>query len=91
MLDMAEGSLQLHNRKYNYMSEPTYIPSSSSMIEKFRHDTEENVLHIIFRSNGRHYAYADVSAEEFADMRMAPSHGKWYNENIKGIKESTEL
>ena len=68
-----------------------FINSSSSLIAKFRYDEDESTLYVVFRSNNKQYAYAEVTHEEFLDMRAAPSHGKWFNENIRGIKPVTEV
>lgn len=60
--------------------------TSSSLIEKFCYDEEQQVLHIYFRRGG-HYGYANVTQEEFAAFREAESHGKHFLQIIKPTKQ----
>jgi len=56
--------------------------TTSSLIEKFSYDEEQQVLHIHFRRGG-HYGYAEVTPEKFAEFREAESHGKFFLTEIK--------
>ncbi len=61
--------------------------STSSFIESFSHDPETLDLVVNLKS-GTKYTYVGVPVDVFEDMRNAPSHGKFYNESIKGTYES---
>jgi len=58
------------------------VITTSSLIEKFCYDEEQQVLHIYFRRGG-HYGYNAVTPEKFAAFREAESHGKFFLAEIK--------
>jgi hypothetical protein len=58
------------------------VITSSSLIEKFYYDEEQQVLHIYFRRGG-HYGYSAVTPEKFQAMHDAESHGKFFLSEIK--------
>ena len=62
------------------------VITSSSLIEKFVYDEEQQVLHIYFRKGG-HYGYSNVTPEEFEAFHSAESHGKHFLQNIKPSKQ----
>lgn len=60
--------------------------TTSSLIEKFSYDEEQQVLHIHFRRGG-HYGYSNVTPEEFEAFHSAESHGKHFLQIIKPSKQ----
>lgn len=62
------------------------VESESSMIKRFEHDPETSVLKVTFRT-GKTYTYKNVPEAVAAEFESAPSHGRFFNENIKGQYE----
>jgi hypothetical protein len=62
------------------------IESESSMIEHFEHAVETRKLSIKFRS-GKTYHYKEVPEDVVEAFTAADSHGKFFNEHIKGQYE----
>jgi len=62
------------------------IESESSVIEHFEHDEETLQLTVKFRS-GKSYTYQKVPQEVADAFAAADSHGRFFNENIKGQYE----
>ena len=60
--------------------------TTSSLIEKFSYDEEQQVLHIHFRKGG-HYGYNEVTPAEYESFRSAESHGKHFLTKIKSTKQ----
>ena len=56
------------------------------MIEHFEHNAETEVLRVKFRS-GKTYTYNKVPETVFEEFQAAESHGRFFNENIKGQYE----
>ncbi len=60
------------------------IPVTSSNLKEVGYDPDRREMRVIFRS-GSIQDHLDVPPEEFAGLMSAPSHGKHYNQRIKGI------
>ena len=66
------------------------IESKSSQVAAYGHDAERRILRVRFRS-GSTYEYEGVSAEKFAEMQAADSHGKFLSARVKPYHEATKL
>ena len=66
------------------------IESKSSQVAAYGHDAERRVLRVRFRS-GSTYEYEDFSAEKFAEMQAADSHGKFLASRVKPYHEAMKL
>jgi hypothetical protein len=64
------------------MSGLVHHPLDSSMLQSAGHDEENDVIEIRF-SSGKTYKYRGT-ADDFQALLSAPSHGKWFNENLRG-------
>ena len=62
----------------------------SSMFLRGAHDSKSNVLYVQFKS-GATWAYKDVTEKEAKALERAASQGKWFNRNIKGIKDEERV
>lgn len=51
---------------------------NSSMLHSASYDDENQELTVVF-SNGKSYTYEEVSFNTYADLRDAPSAGKYFN------------
>ena len=60
-----------------------WIPVTSSNLSRIRYDEDTYTLEIEFQS-GRVYQYFDVPLQIFEGLRVADSHGKFFNAQIKG-------
>ena len=60
-----------------------WIPVTSTNLSRIRYDENTNTLEIEFHG-GRVYQYFDVPLPVFEDLKTADSHGKFFNEQIKG-------
>lgn len=58
-----------------------WTPAESSLISAYKH--EGTTLYLKFKSNGAAYSYPAVDDAMYADMKAAPSIGKWFMQNIK--------
>lgn len=64
-------------------------PESSSLKAlRFSPDTDE--LYVKFKS-GAVYRYEDVTMEEFAELTLAESRGKWFAQNIRDTKDYDQV
>ena len=60
------------------------IRLNSSIIESVGYDnTEEEILEIRFRNNGKIFRYYNVPVKEFGALLVAESHGKYFSSKIK--------
>ena len=59
----------------------------SSNIAAIGYDEEKKELYIEFKSNGVTYKYEKVPEEVYRAFMDAPSQGKFFHANIKGIYE----
>lgn len=66
------------------------IKVDSSMMSRAVYEVKEKLLYVIFR-NGAVWQYEDVTAEEAISFERSSSQGRWFNNNIKGVKESTRI
>lgn len=57
----------------------------SSCFSELGYDEASRTLIVVFRDSGAKYAYFDFGADDYAALLAAPSLGKWYNSEIKGI------
>jgi len=62
----------------------------SSVFQSGMYDKENQRIIVQFK-NGAIWQYADVSAKEVKSFERAASQGRWFNRNLKGVKESTRL
>lgn len=62
------------------------INSTSSFIKWFEYDEEKRTLSV--HMNNKTYVHSNVPQETFDDMSCAESHGKFYNESIRGKYET---
>lgn len=60
-----------------------WIKVDSSSISRIRYNEDTKVLEIEFQG-GRIYQYFDVPVQVFEGLRNADSHGKYFNQQIKG-------
>jgi hypothetical protein len=60
-----------------------WIPVVSSNLSCIRYDENSNTLEVEFQG-GRVYQYFDIPIQIFEDLQNADSHGKYFNEYIKG-------
>ncbi len=60
------------------------IPVESSNLREVGYDPERREMRVVFKSGAVH-DHVDVPPEEYAGLMSADSHGKRYNERIKGI------
>ncbi|HEY9872429.1 MAG TPA: PIN-like domain-containing protein [Candidatus Obscuribacterales bacterium] len=58
------------------------IAVESDYLRSVGYDSSNHILEIEFQRGGV-YQYKDVSAEVYAELMNAPSHGKYFNDNIK--------
>ena len=58
------------------------IKVESNYLRSVGYDSSNQVLEIEFR-RGEVYQYIDVPAAVYTDLINAPSHGKYFNANIK--------
>jgi len=61
-----------------------WITVDSTNLSRIRYDEDTNTLEIEFQG-GRVYQYFDVPLHVFEGLRNASSHGKFFNEHIKGL------
>jgi hypothetical protein len=59
---------------------------TSSMLKSASYETETRILEIEFTS-GKVYPYFNFTADAWAKFIAAPSHGKHFNQFIKGKDE----
>lgn len=57
-------------------------PVQSSNIDSIGYDKETEILEIEF-NNRRVYQYFNVPINVYIELMNAPSHGKYFNQNIK--------
>lgn len=62
----------------------------SSSIDSIGYNSDSNILEIEFL-NGRIYQFFNVPESIFNGMMSADSHGKYLNDNIKGIYNYKEI
>jgi len=63
----------------------TRIPvDGSSRIASWGYDSEHRTMEIEFVSGGV-YQYSDVPLAIWMDAQQAPSAGKWFDSQIKGV------
>lgn len=59
-------------------------PVSSSNIVSIGYNPQLSTLEIEF-NNGRVYQYFDVPESVYGELMAAQSHGKYFNQQIKGV------
>jgi len=62
----------------------------STNIHSIGYDEKSQILEIEFLSGGV-YEYSEIRKELHEDLMAAPSHGKYYNQHIKGEFPSKKL
>ena len=62
---------------------PELVPVSSSALRAVGYDAERRILEIEFQ-NGAVYCYYDVPAEVHLGLMAADSHGRYFNQQIRG-------
>ena len=62
----------------------------SSNINQIGYDADQMELHVIF-NDGSLYVYADVPAEIFDQLQIAPSKGRYLNQEVKGVYSYDKL
>lgn len=60
-----------------------WIPVESTNLSRIRYDENTLTLEIEFHG-GRVYQYFDVPSHIFEGLKAADSHGRFFNEQIKG-------
>lgn len=58
-----------------------FVPSST-MIAESTYDADQGVMTVVMKS-GRSYD-TEVTPEQWAEFKQAPSAGRWYRQNILG-------
>ncbi len=66
------------------------MPVDSSNLAAVGYDKKSQTLRIRFGHGGL-YEYYNVSEDEYEGLMNAPSHGRYFNFNIKGSYEWSEL
>lgn len=66
----------------NYNGNNIVVEYESSNLKKAVYDTTTHKLHLTFLSD-QTYEYDNVPHETFAQMNLAESQGKYFNQNIK--------
>jgi len=66
------------------------IPVKSSNLHSVGYDEESQILEIEFL-NGGVYEYSEIPKKLHEGLIAAPSHGKYYNQYIKGQFPSKKL
>jgi len=66
------------------------IPVKSSNLHSIGYDEGSQILEIEFL-NGSVYEYSEIPKELHEGLMAAPSHGKYYNQHIKGEFPSKKL
>lgn len=72
------------------MSHPGMTIVSSSLIESVGYDKEGRKLFVKFHS-GPSYIYEEVGPEAYQDLLAAPSVGRFFLKEIKGVYPSKKL
>ena len=67
-----------------------FIPKQSSVIAAVHYDEEDSALDITF-TGGKTYRYMHVPLEMYVGLMDAESQGAFFNKNIKGAFEFTEV
>ena len=60
-------------------------PVESSLIAALGYDEDSRELHIQFRKGGATYAYGGVQPHIYENLTTAPSVGKFFLQEIKGV------
>lgn len=63
-----------------------FIPVVSSSIDSVKYDPIVKILYVSFKSGGL-YKYLDVSEDEYTNLLMAESHGKFFAAHIRNLKK----
>lgn len=66
------------------------LQMNSSMFSRGLYDAKKKELYLVFK-NGAVWRYQAVTRQEIKDFQTAYSQGRWYNENIKGVKDGQRL
>lgn len=69
---------------------PTMTPLESSMLKGMHYAPETRTLTVQF-SNGKSYAYSDVTAERAAALEGSASPGRYFNDQVKGLHSGLEV
>jgi hypothetical protein len=67
-----------------------HIPVSSSSIRSIAYDTAHQILEVLFCNDTRYHHHA-VPHKLFQDFLAAPSHGAFYNRQIRGVYASQRV
>jgi hypothetical protein len=62
----------------------------SSVIAAMRYNDRTHILTIVYRGNRGTYRYYEVSPEEYAEFRSAPSKGTYLNQIFKARQHPYE-
>lgn len=68
----------------------TLIPRSSN-IAQIDYDSDEQVMTIVFQSDGRAYEYRPVPQTVWMGIQNAPSKGSYFYRNIRGRYSEQEV
>jgi hypothetical protein len=67
-----------------------FLPRQSSVIAAMYYDEDEAALDITF-TGGKTYRYKHVPLETYVGLMEAESQGAFFNQNIKGAFDFTEV
>ncbi len=64
-------------------TQPETVEFDSSLVVSATYAETDHSLTVTL-ANGRVYTYTDIGPEEWAQMKEAPSTGRWFNANLRG-------
>lgn len=91
-VDAGQGGMDTLNKvkKSTVSKGRVSVKMNSSMFSRGLYDTKKKELYLVFK-NGAVWRYDNVTRNEIKNFQTAESQGHWYNENIKGVKDSHRL
>lgn len=75
------------DRKRLIVDDLVEVRCDSSMLQEMWYDKKNKILYVKF-PNGAEWKYMDVTAEEVAVLEKAKSQGRYFNDNIKAVKDA---
>ncbi len=75
------------DRKRLIVDDLVEVRCDSSMLQEMWYDKKNKILYVKF-PNGAEWKYMGVTAEEVAALEKAKSQGRYFNENIKAVKDA---
>ena len=79
------------NRSFDYSGFTVVETPSSDCFSEIAYNSRRHILVVTFRDSGATYAYYDVPASVWSELRDAYSKGGYYNSDIKGHYDCEKL